>query len=161
MGKSSGGVRNNANIVEKGKDAYRVAQNYASRLESSTDTFNIGTPFSKSQDSGLMADARKYVEAVSKTKGFGAEVAKTVLSRSGADPYNIARMSDKQAWVIARAGVENGISYGNNRRLNVKKEAAAISQRRAEINKAIGERRKKYYDALKKWSEIKKQRTNK
>lgn len=161
MGKSSGGVRNTANIVEKGTDAYRVAQNYASRLEGSTDTFNLGTPFSKSQDSGLMADARKYVEAVSKTKGFGAEVAKTVLSRSGADPYNIARMSDKQAWAIARTGVENGISYGNNRRLNVKKEAAVIRQRQAELNQRLRAGRKKYYDALKKWSERKKQRNNK
>lgn len=164
MGKSSGGVRNSAIKVEKGTDAYLVAQNYSNKLAGAAENVRqpimYGSGHIDAPDEFNMHEARQYVEKVAKTKGFGAEVAKTVLSRSGANSYNIARMSDKQAWAIARAGVENRISY-NDRRLDVKKEASAIRQERAERNQSIREGRKKYYDALKKWSERKKQRNNK
>lgn len=52
-----------------------------------------------------------FLDLVKKTKTFAAQVADTILDHM--DPYHkqVAFISDKQAWVLARCAVEHNIIF--------------------------------------------------
>jgi hypothetical protein len=52
-----------------------------------------------------------FLDLVKKTKTFAAQIADTILDHM--DPYHkqVAFISDKQAWVLARCAVENNIKF--------------------------------------------------
>ena len=69
-------------------------------------------------------DLNKYLSAVEAKGGFAGDVAKSVKStvRYGMGYGTVAKMSSKQAWVLAKAGVEHAIpTWGNTHKIETYK----------------------------------------
>ena len=94
--------------VVKGEPGYKAAQNMANSLKSWSNT----TKNSGNVGYDLAFDKiGRFLDNVSAKGGFAGDVAKTVLK--GMNPYhfNVARISDKQAWILSKSAVENGIAF--------------------------------------------------
>ena len=108
MGKTSGGVRN-INRVEN-PDIQRVKRGLL--VYSKIDKWNRNTNYRL----GFNDDAHSVIDDVADNNwGFASEVAKTVRK------YNY-RISEKQAYIIAKAAVENKSTFlweSNNKELKI------------------------------------------
>ena len=52
----------------------------------------------------------RFLDAVAAKGGFGGDVAKTVSGTIKSNSFTVAKVSDKQAWAIAKSAVEKGIA---------------------------------------------------
>lgn len=93
-------------MITKGTAEYQKAQELANKLEMQT-----RCPRSASNYTLVWEKFNGKMLEVAKLEGFAGEVAKTVEASMVPQAFNLAKMSSKQAWIIACAMVENGIEY--------------------------------------------------
>ena len=93
--------------VVKGQPGYKAAQTMAGEL---TSFGNISMNSGRDHFENMQDRLSRFLGAVEKKGGFGGDVAKTV--NGSIKPYSkyVAKMSDKQAWAIAKSAVENGVA---------------------------------------------------
>ena len=97
-------------MLIKGSKEYSAAQALANKLVRIADTDRI---YCNSLWNIYDNELGLFIEKIMKLSGFAAEIAATV-EKSMRNPYRsgaVARISSKQAWVIACAAIENGIEY--------------------------------------------------
>lgn len=95
-------------MLTKGSKEYKVAQGIANKLEDYASVERI-------KQSGWFMDAfynvEDFLNDIKKLNVFASEIAKTVansMDRWG-NTFKVARISSKQAWILACAAVENNI----------------------------------------------------
>lgn len=95
-------------MLTKGSKEYKMAQRIANKLEDYASVERI-------KQSGWFMDAfynvEDFLNDIKKLNVFASEIAKTVansMDRWG-DTFKVARISSKQAWILACAAVENNI----------------------------------------------------
>lgn len=92
-------------MITKNTPAYAAAQKIANSLTMwSSKTKREATSF----DLGFEL-VGKFINQLLDVNGFAAQVAATVDRTMNPFGFQVARISDKQAWVLACAAVENGI----------------------------------------------------
>lgn len=95
-------------MIQKGTDDYRAAQKIANDLQvmASYDNESVAScDFSMAK-----TEVEMFCKSIKSLDCFAAQIAETVL-RTMARTYRIvAPVSSKQAWILACAAVENGIS---------------------------------------------------
>lgn len=96
------------NTMEKGTENYKKAQEIANKLQSyaGTQRWNQRSFFDIAfEEVGI------FLSKIEELGNFAAQVAETC--DKSMNPYGavVARVSSKQAWIIACAAVENGIDF--------------------------------------------------
>ena len=92
-------------MITKNTPAYAKAQNIANELTAAASTGRIN----RSAFDRNFEVVAKFTRQISALSTFAAEVAKTVYSSLNPLGYTVARVSSKQAWILACAAVENNI----------------------------------------------------
>lgn len=98
----------------------------------------------------------KFIGEMKKTDGFAAKVAETIDKTIANSGGNVASISSKQAWALANAAVENGISlYGKEVEKKVsekeewEKKRKEFKKKQAEANKSANAAKQLISDSLK------------
>ena len=93
-------------MITKGTEEYKKAQQVANQLQAvaAIEKWN-----SNSRYNLYYNDFYAMIQEAENTNTFAAQVAKTINDSSMSNTYNIARVSSKQAWILACAIVENNI----------------------------------------------------
>ena len=104
--RSRGGGGPQPMAVVKGQPGYKAAQDMTKAIQdiagsTKYDSFGYETGYDS---------LSRFLEAVESKGGFGGDVAKTVLSKMSPFKFQVAYVSDKQAWAIAKSAVEKGIA---------------------------------------------------
>lgn len=115
MGRNSGSNRNatssttnNGNYqmsFEKGTQSYKDAQRIAWEIV----RFNSVTRNDSNGYSVSMDTLGRFLDKIKETGGFAKDVAETIDSKLNPYNYKLTSISDRQAWVLAKAAVENGV----------------------------------------------------
>lgn len=95
-------------MITKGTNEYKAAQQMANNLADYANTNRQGG--ASIWDLSYEKVAR-FLLAVKDLGTFASEIAKTVESSMNCYGYQVARMSSKQAWILACAAVENKIEF--------------------------------------------------
>lgn len=94
--------------MEKGTENYKKAQEIANKLQNyaGTQRWNQHSFFDIAYDK-----VGKFIAKLMDVEGFASKIAKTIDGTM--NPYGavVARISSKQAWILACAAVENGIEF--------------------------------------------------
>ncbi|MBR6606779.1 MAG: hypothetical protein IKK92_13105 [Prevotella sp.] len=104
--RSRGGGGPQPMAVVKGQPGYKAAQDMTKAIQdiaSRTKYNSFGHEMGQDRLS-------RFLDAVAAKGGFGGDVAKTVSSTIKSNSFTVAKVSDKQAWAIAKSAVEKGIA---------------------------------------------------
>ena len=97
-------------MITKGTENYKKAQKLANNLVRIAETNRI---YQNSMWNIYNNEMGMFIEKIMKLTCFAAEIAATV-EKSMRNPYRsgaVAKISDKQAWILACAAIENNIEY--------------------------------------------------
>ena len=94
-------------MIQKDSNAYKSAQELANKIQriAGYQRFNNNSSFEL-----YFNDFYNFISDVKKVEGFASKVAETIDNQANPYGYQIARVSSKQAWIIACAAVENNIT---------------------------------------------------
>lgn len=92
-------------MITKDTPAYAKAQNIANELSAAASTGR----HNRSAFDRNFEIVVKFIRKITVLNCFAAEVAKTILNTCNPIGYTVARISSKQAWIIACAAVENDV----------------------------------------------------
>lgn len=95
-------------MIAKNTTEYKKAQTIANNLVADA---NINRRNNNSYFDIASETVGRFVFAISKLDAFAAKIAETVDKSMNPYGYQVARISDKQAWILACAAVENNIEY--------------------------------------------------
>lgn len=95
-------------MITKGTEDYKKAQNLANEIQRTAayERWNNNSSFNL-----YFEPLGWFLEKVEKLDVFASQVAHTVGESMNPYGFCIARMSSKQAWILACAAVENGIEF--------------------------------------------------
>lgn len=95
-------------MITKGTKEYKEAQELANKLSeyANTERYNNNSFFNIAFN-----DLASFISKIKSLNVFASNIATTV--DNGMNPYGfkVANLSSKQAWILACAGIENGISF--------------------------------------------------
>ena len=95
-------------MLTKGSKEYKMAQQIANKLQHYASVERV-------KQSGWFTDAfynvEDFLNDIKKLNVFASEIAKTVANSMDmwGNSFKVARVSDKQAWILACTAVENNI----------------------------------------------------
>ena len=94
--------------IKKGNKGYKMAQKLANKLTevASYQRWNQNSLYNMYFD-----DFYQFIFAIKETETFAAKIAETVDENCQLNGYNIAKISSKQAWILACAAIENNINF--------------------------------------------------
>lgn len=103
--KQKSSTTNTVDMITKGTQEYKMAQEMANAIAHASKTTKINSFMYEYNFDKL----GRFINKIKDLKVFAAQIADTV--EKGMNPYNytVAKISDKQAWILACAAVENGI----------------------------------------------------
>lgn len=94
-------------MIAKGTADYKKAQEVANAIVAAANQTKINSLMYNV----YFEQIAKFVRKVSELNVFAAKVAQTVSGNLNPYSYQVARISDKQSWILATAAVENNIEF--------------------------------------------------
>ena len=106
MGSRSRGGGPAPMAVVKGQPGYKAAQDMTKQIQDIAGRTKYDS-FGHEMGQDRLS---RFLDAVAAKGGFGGDVAKTVSGTIKSNSFTVAKVSDKQAWAIAKSAVEKGIA---------------------------------------------------
>lgn len=106
MGKGSRSGGHAPMAVVKGQPGYKAAQDMTKQIQDIAGRTKYNS-FGHEMGQDRLS---RFLDAVAAKGGFGGDVAKTVSGTIKSNSFTVAKVSDKQAWAIAKSAVEKGIA---------------------------------------------------
>ena len=104
--RSRGGGGPQPMAVVKGQPGYKAAQDMTKAIQDIAGRTKYNS-FGHEMGQDRLS---RFLDAVAAKGGFGGDVAKTVSGTIKSNSFTVAKVSDKQAWAIAKSAVEKGIA---------------------------------------------------
>lgn len=100
--------QSNTMALIKGTSEYKKAQELANEISrvAGYQRWNDNTSFNM-----FFEPFYRFIMKVKELGVFASKIAETIDNQANPYGYQIARVSDKQAWILACAAVENNISF--------------------------------------------------
>ena len=93
-------------MITRGTESYKKAQELASRIqEKANTTKNCHSAYEMNFN---ILD--KFLTDIKKLDIFASKIAETIDKGMNPHSYQVAKISDKQSWILACAAVENNIN---------------------------------------------------
>jgi hypothetical protein len=94
-------------MLQKGTENYKKAQKIANDLIWSSEV----TKISSMEFEMYFEKISRFLLSIKNTNTFGSKIAETIDNAMEPYSYQVAKISDKQAWILACTAVENNIEY--------------------------------------------------